>query len=857
MKSMFYSLFNIMQRTTREAIDALYSAEVQERIVSFVDSDTLYKAYGLDVLADAGLLNQVIGDAGDNLLFGSENRDFVKGNAGNDLVFSDDEADILLGDSDNDTLSAQGGDDTALGGEGNDEIYLDDPDIFADSVLDGADVGAGGAGNDTIYAGGKDDVLLGEEGNNFLSGQAGNDIIHAGKDASELHAGQGDDTLYGSAEGDVIYAGEGADVIFSDAGDDFIAGNLGQDVALTGNGNDTFFADEGDDIAYGGSGHDWLSGWSGNDTLDGGLGNDTLMSGTGRDSIFGGYDNDLIIAGDAQEMTNIHALNWGLLYYGEEFNVADLASAKQDMLVISYAKHADPYTLRSEQPWEADEIATIQAAGKEVFGYINVAEYSSYYEEWEDAWNDAATRAEWLIEAETDITFKVDFTHPEFQHIVKGRVGTLIDSGFDGAILDDALEYYFRVPDGLSGQEYDDAVAIQAVKMQEFILDIRAFADVKILQRDSELTDENRFDLMVNGAPFIGLDALNTDLSDAQRDAIEALHADYLDAIDYQLVENFISMHPEFIPTVKEVYAGSDVQLLSIDTDQPSSQQKAEVILDALDAGFSPYVSDNSNYNILSQPYSDYIALDNVSAASIDGGQGTDTIVAYFGKHTIDGGSEVDFVDYSHAKTGLQVNLKDASFNAGAAEGQLLRNVENVIGTDHDDVIYGNDDANSIKGGEGDDIINGRAGEDTLVGGRGDDKLHADEGNTWLIGGAGRDSLYGGIDDDVLMGKDGANILSGGAGADSFVFEKAHHNVFSIGEADIITDFAVGEDMLDVSRLGFNGFDATLDAANGTVLRAEYDADADMTYIINDGLDFAVALLGDVTASLSDSDFVF
>ncbi|EAQ03086.1 hypothetical protein OB2597_13118 [Pseudooceanicola batsensis HTCC2597] len=83
-------------------------------------------------------------------------------------------------------------------------------------------------------------------------------------------------------------------------------------------------------------------------------------------------------------------------------------------------------------------------------------------------------------------------------------------------------------------------------------------------------------------------------------------------------------------------------------------------------------------------------------------------------------------------------------------------------------------------------LIKGGGGADRLEGGAANDLLWADSGNDVLIGGAG---------DDILSGGAGRDELTGGAGADVFIFS---------GEAqrDVVTDFDVGEDRLDLGRWG-------------------------------------------------------
>ena len=67
-----------------------------------------------------------------------------------------------------------------------------------------------------------------------------------------------------------------------------------------------------------------------------------------------------------------------------------------------------------------------------------------------------------------------------------------------------------------------------------------------------------------------------------------------------------------------------------------------------------------------------------------------------------------------------------------------------------------------------------------MFGNRGSDKLCGEEGN---------DTLYGGKGDDYLIGGLGNDFLSGGMGRDRFVLKAGE-------DADLITDFTKGEDLL-------------------------------------------------------------
>ncbi|WP_143695514.1 Calx-beta domain-containing protein [Vibrio coralliilyticus] len=87
--------------------------------------------------------------------------------------------------------------------------------------------------------------------------------------------------------------------------------------------------------------------------------------------------------------------------------------------------------------------------------------------------------------------------------------------------------------------------------------------------------------------------------------------------------------------------------------------------------------------------------------------------------------------------------------------------------------------------------------DDTLSGGVGDDILFGQGGDDILDGGAGNDILLGGAGDDTLIGGLGSDILSGGDGEDEFVW----HDDDLDGGTDVITDFHVSEDKIDISDL--------------------------------------------------------
>ncbi len=77
---------------------------------------------------------------------------------------------------------------------------------------------------------------------------------------------------------------------------------------------------------------------------------------------------------------------------------------------------------------------------------------------------------------------------------------------------------------------------------------------------------------------------------------------------------------------------------------------------------------------------------------------------------------------------------------------------KDVIGTEFDDVITGNDfTGNTLQGLGGNDSLSGKSGDDLLVGGPGDDTLDGGAGVDVLIGDDGHDSIVGGPGDDTYL----------------------------------------------------------------------------------------------------------
>ncbi|XHE56095.1 hypothetical protein L0Z66_05405 [Phaeobacter sp. BS34] len=127
----------------------------------------------------------------------------------------------------------------------------------------------------------------------------------------------------------------------------------------------------------------------------------------------------------------------------------------------------------------------------------------------------------------------------------------------------------------------------------------------------------------------------------------------------------------------------------------------------------------------------------------------------------------------------------------------------------------------AISGGSHGDKLIGGGGHDTLRGQDGHDVLRGNSGWDQLLGGRGNDRIYGDGGQDRLIGQEGNDTLTGGAHADTFVFHRGYGT-------DIITDFTVGEDRIQIGR-GADGTDDLTFTSQGNSVQITF---ADVTIMV-------------------------
>ncbi len=126
------------------------------------------------------------------------------------------------------------------------------------------------------------------------------------------------------------------------------------------------------------------------------------------------------------------------------------------------------------------------------------------------------------------------------------------------------------------------------------------------------------------------------------------------------------------------------------------------------------------------------------------------------------------------------------------------------IGTATAASVILNDDIAPITGTAANNTLTGTSGNDTINGLGGNDTIDGQAGNDTIDGGTGNDTINGGDGDDTIVGGSGLDRLTGGLGRDTFVYFSTAESPVGTPSRDVITDFVSGTDRIDVSAIDAN-----------------------------------------------------
>jgi Ca2+-binding RTX toxin-like protein len=149
---------------------------------------------------------------------------------------------------------------------------------------------------------------------------------------------------------------------------------------------------------------------------------------------------------------------------------------------------------------------------------------------------------------------------------------------------------------------------------------------------------------------------------------------------------------------------------------------------------------------------------------TIFGLNGSDILNGGGGADILDGGDGSDTAAYYKSPGGVVVSLITGVGTGGDANGDTLISIENLVGSEYDDVLSGDIQENFIFGLDGEDTLSGHGGDDHLYGNDDNDTL--DGGNGWdlLQGGGGADTMRGGRGNDRYYVDDAGDVVTEYAG---------------------------------------------------------------------------------------------
>lgn len=222
---------------------------------------------------------------------------------------------------------------------------------------------------------------------------------------------------------------------------------------------------------------------------------------------------------------------------------------------------------------------------------------------------------------------------------------------------------------------------------------------------------------------------------------------------------------------------------------------------------------------------------------TLDGGLGNDILDGGLGADVMDGGDGRDTATYETATIGVTARLDTGGVgNAGLdAVGDSYANIENLTGSNFDDILIGTGSGNILTGGAGNDKLVGKGGVDTLDGGIGVDTVSYEFETAGITASLTSNTGRGGLDTFISI-----ENLTGGAGNDTFIGAAGiQANAFDggAGTSDTVS-YATSTNISGVVAsltAGLSGVSQTNDADGDTFVNIE-----NLT-----GTDFVDTLIGD------------
>ncbi|WP_298864741.1 hypothetical protein [uncultured Sulfitobacter sp.] len=752
-------------------------SELADTIIASSGRNLINALDGNDHVSGGNAIDRILGGEGNDVLLGFGGDDRLYGGAGRDTLAGGVGADRLDGGSSTDLADYSASNAAvnvslltgfAAGGHAAGDTFVSIESLkgsrFDDilngsngaSVLEGgqgADVLRGNGGNDTAsylssnagvnvslssgYAAGGDatgDVFFSIE---HLTGSAFDDQLSGDGTAQALTGSFGDDLLRGRGGADRLYGGDGSDTAsYSDAVD---AVNVSLQTGYTAGthaAGDTFFSIEN---LTGSRFEDRLTGTDGQNVLEGGAGADILNGRSGNDiasyagsgaavnaSLLTGY----VAGGDAVGDTfiSIEGLR------GSRF--ADILNGSNGTNTLEGGRGAD--TLNGNGGTDTASYSTSSTG-------VNVS-LASGYAAGGDALGDVFISIENLIGSRFGDQLSGDATAQSLEggsgdDLLRGRGGADRLDGGDGtdtasysdagsavnvSLLTgytagtDAVGDVFVSIENLQGSVHNDILNGSAVGNT---LSGGAGADtLRGYDGDDLLIGGTGSDDLQGGA---GLDVVSYATSGAGVNV--SLLTGYSGGGDaagdsFTSIEGFLGsrfadiLNGSNADNILEGGRGGDTLRGNGGSDTASYAASENFVNVSLATGFagggssSHAIGDTflSIENLIGSRFNDILNgsdEDNI----LEGGAGADVLQGYGG---------TDTVSYASSEGFVNVSLATGFAGGGSGSHAILdsfNSIENIIGSDFDDLINGSSGANTLKGGLGNDQLRGYGGADLFV----------------------------------------------------------------------------------------------------------------------------------------------
>ena len=869
--------------------------------------ENLLGSANADVLTGDGSANKLEGGAGNDTLTGNAGTDTLAGGTGNDTYVVDSTSDVItenagegrdtvqtsvsytlgaevenltltgtgavtgtgnaldnviIGNTGNNTLtSGAGGDrldggagaDSLSGGTGDDTYVIDNAgDTIAESANEGVDTvettvshtlgsnvenlvirngtGVSGTGNAL------DNSLFGNTGNDTLAGQAGADRLDGGAGTDSMSGGTGDDTYVVDNASDTVneLSGEGTDTV-----------QAWVTHTLTGNVENLVLMGTADLAGTGNSLANTLTGNAGKNTLDGGTGTDTLAGGSGDDTYVIDSSGDVVaenVAGGVDLVQSKVTYTLGAEVEHLTLTDADAINGTGNALNNKIIGNSAANVLTGNDgndTLSGDGDTAVGGADTLVGGKgddVYIVDHSS------DVITEAAGEGTDRVEIELSGTYDMatkaanvenatllgtsnsGITGNSANNVLVGNSGA---NTLSGGVGDDWLDGGAG-NDTLAGGTGNDVFVVEGTG--DSVSENASEGTDTVISSSSYALGANLENLILAGSGHL------TGTGNALANVITGNSGN--NRLDGGAgVDTMIGGAGDDTFVVDNSQDNIVEQLLDgTDTVEATSSYTLSVALENLKLLGDAAIDGTGNM-------SDNLITGNVAANTLKGDFGNDTIVGGYGADTIDGGSGFDVVSYAGSADAVNADIGGTS-TGGDADGDKLTHIEDLIGSDFNDNLKGDNSDNRLDGGAGADTLAGSAGNDfyvlddtadsvsetsgngfdivetsftytlstyleglfltgaeavdgtgnasdnLIVGNLAANKLDGSTGNDFLEGRGGNDTLIGGGNDDTVIGGTGADSLDGGAGTDTLTYAGSAAGV----EIDLAANSAKGGD---------------------------------------------------------------